>query len=313
MGAPRERDSPVVVAVDVGGTDLKGGLFSRRGEPIYTEDRPTGRRAGPASVLDGIVGFVAELVMRAGPAVQGIGLAVPGVVNEREGLGVWSANLGWRDAPVGRLVRGATGLPVSVGHDVRLAGLAELLQGAARGCRDYLFVSLGTGVGGAVFLGGKPYAGAHGTGGELGHTTVAPDGPQCSCGKQGCVESMASARAIETDYERRTGRRAEARAVAAGAAGGDPVAGEVWGRAVTALGVGIANYVKVLDPERVVVGGGLAGAGDRLFEPLQSAIEKELLPHQAMPSVVRAELGRQAGCRGAALQAWLALEPGEPG
>ena len=178
---------------------------------------------------------------------------------------------------------------MAVAHDVRAAALAEGELGAARGCRDWLLVTLGTGVGAAVVLGGRPYGGAHGAGGELGHLVVVPGGPECACGARGCVEALASASAIE----RRAGRP-----VREVIADDDPV----WREAIDALAAGLAAYAVVMDPERIVIGGGLAAAGDALFGPLAAALE-ERMTFTSAPPIVAAALGGDAGCHGAALAA----------
>ena len=178
---------------------------------------------------------------------------------------------------------------MAVAHDVRAAALAEGELGAARDCRDWLLVTLGTGVGAAVVLGGRPYGGAHGAGGELGHLVVVPGGPECACGARGCVESIASAGAIE----RRAGR--PVREVIADR---DPL----WAEAIDALASGLAAYAVLMDPERIVIGGGLAAAGDALFEPLATALDERLTFSEA-PPLVPAALGAEAGCHGAAIAA----------
>jgi glucokinase len=161
-----------------------------------------------------------------------------------------------------------------------------------------VLVTLGTGVGAAVVLDEKPVVGAHGTAGELGHLVVRPDGPLCACGARGCVESMASAGAIE----RRYGRGQDAREVIERAAAADPRASEVWEDALDALAAGLVAAVVLFDPELLVVGGGLAAAGATLFEPLERGVADRLTFVPA-PPVVPAALGPEAGCHGAALLA----------
>ena len=150
-------------------------------------------------------------------------------------------------------------------------------------------------MGAAVVLGGRPYAGAHGTGGELGHVMVDPDGPLCRCGARGCVETLASAAAIE----RRYGGGATAKEIALG---GDEQARRVWDEAIAALAAGLAGFVLTMDPERIVIGGGLAEAGDALFAPLADALAARLVLGDS-PPVVPAALGNDAGCHGAAILA----------
>jgi glucokinase len=278
-----------VAGIDVGGTAMKGGVLGGR-----VESRPTGREEGPDAVLERLVAFARELAADA----AAIGVAVPGLVDEASGVARASVNLGWRDVPLRRRLEDRLGLPVAVSHDVRAAARAEGEEGAARGRSDWLLVTLGTGVGAAVVAGGRPYAGAHGAGGELGHLVVAPDGPECACGARGCVEALASAAAVE----RRYGQAVAAEEVVRRAAAGEAAAAAVWGEAVEALAAGLATAVVMLDPELIVVGGGLAGAGSALFDPLAAGLRLRL-PFLEAPPVVPAALGPDAGWRGAALLA----------
>jgi glucokinase len=237
--------------------------------------------------------------VRQGFLVRAAGVVVPGIVDD--GVAVFSANLGWRDVPLRELVHKRLGVPVAFEHDVRAGGLAEGQLGAARGAGDYLFMPIGTGIAGAVVIDGRPYSG-HGYGGEIGHLIIEPDGPICGCGARGCLEAIASAAAIDREYALRSGRRANG-LVSELVVAGDPDARAVWQRAVRALARALQAYVTLLAPELVVIGGGLAGAGDVLMEPLADALDA-LLTFQRRPRLVRAELGDQAGALGAALLAW---------
>jgi glucokinase len=293
-----------VVAVDVGGTNLKAALIDARGRELSVKRRATCASQGPDAVCDTVLAFAAELADSA-PAPVAVGFAVPGIVQDSTGTVVTAANLGWRDLPLAQLARERLGLAVSVSHDVRAGALAEGLLGAARGCRDFLFVTLGTGIGAAVVLGGRPYTGAHGRGGELGHTVVQPGGPICGCGGEGCLEAVASAGHIASRYRAIIGSGEAslgAEEVLERTAGGDPVAVRVWTDAVDALARAIASYTMLLDPERVVIGGGLIAAGERLFGPLRAGVSS-LLRLNDPPPLAPARL--KEACRdGAAIAAW---------
>lgn len=301
-----------VVAVDAGGTTLKGGLCDRDAALLHAERRRTGR-ADADDVVDGIVALVdalaAEGRRRFGPGgVAGVGLAVPGLVDEVRGVALRAVNLPFEELPLADLVARRTGLRVVLGHDVRAAAAAEAALGAGRGTGDFVFVAIGTGIGAAIVAGGRPFLGAHGRAGELGHTVVEPGGPRCGCGADGHLEAIASAAAIERAYaEAGAGDGASAREVAALARAHDPAARAVWDRAVAALGAALADAVTLLDPALVVVGGGLAEAGPQLFEPLAAELAARLAIGAA-PPIVPASLGPEAGCRGAALLAWRALD-----
>ena len=301
----------LVIGMDVGGTGLKAAVIDRQGRVVIKEQRPTRRERGPEAVIASILDFANDLAKSApstsGP-VAAAGVAVPGLIDEESGVALMSVNLGWKDVPLRRLLEERLGVPATVGHDVRTASIAEGLLGAARGSENYLFLTLGTGVGAAVVLDGIPYLGVNKAGGEFGHMVVQPDGPLCGCGRQGCIETLASASAVVQRYRAMTQAPIDVttRDVAAQVVAGDAAAQRVWGEAVEALGIGIGNYVVLLDPERVVIGGGMADAGQLLFEPLIARLAKEV-PFQPVPSVLPAALGNDAGYLGAALNAWLAL------
>jgi glucokinase len=287
-----------VVAIDVGGTYLKAASVDRRGQVLTARHEPTGAGRGPEAVIAAVLALASEL----SPSPAAVGLAVPGVVDDRAGRVVDAVNLGWRDVAIGEVASRRLGVPVAVLHDVRASARAEGLRGAARGCRDYLLITLGTGVGAAVVIGGRPYTGAHGFGGELGHVTVDPRGPVCGCGRPGCLEALASAGYVG---RRAGGLRAEQ--VAARAWAGDGEASLVWGDALDALALAISNYLILLDPELVVIGGGMASAGAPLFDGVRERVA-DLLPFGEACPIVPAELGDEAGCHGAAIAAWEAAE-----
>jgi glucokinase len=299
------RGTDCVIALDVGGTNMKAALVDRRFEVLTARRLPTGRQDGPDAVVEKIIGCVlgqqAEAHHR-GMTVQAAGVVVPGVVDDERGIAVFSANLGWRDVALRDRIAEPLGVPVAFGHDVRAGGLAEGRLGAARGARDFVFLALGTGIAAAVVLDGRPYA-AHGYAGEIGHMVVDRDGPPCGCGARGCLEAIASASAIAARFEARTGERTEALEVCVRVVAGDRDARAVWAEAIGALADGLSAYVNLLAPELVVVGGGLAAAGDVLLGPLEREIDRRLT-FQRRPAVVAAQLGDQAAALGAALLAW---------
>ena len=293
-----------VLGLDVGGTVMKGLVVDANGTEVRRELRPTPVFDGPAAVVGAIRTFAADLCV--GVGVGAVGLAVPGLVDPAAGRARYAANLGWRDVPLAALLEDDLGVPVRVDHDVRTAGLAEAELGAARGCRDHLFVAIGTGVAAAACVGGAMLAGTSGAAGELGHIPVYPDGLSCACGQRGCLEAYASAAAIARRYARRTGDALDAVAVAS-RLDDDPVAAELWAEAAAALGIALATYTLIADPELIVLGGGLSNAGEVLVTPVVKELGARLtwLP---TPRVTVAELGSDAGCVGATLLARRAAE-----
>jgi glucokinase len=296
-----------VAALDVGGTAMKGALVGPDDATRCPLRRPTPSRQGPGAVVDAVGGALRELLedaRRQRLEVAAAGVVVPGIVDEARGVAVFSANLGWRDLPLRALLEARTGLPVGLGHDVRAGALAEATLGAARGEADVLFVPVGAGIAAAAIVDGRLLV-AGGYAGELGHLQVDPDGEPCGCGGRGCLETVASGAALARRYAARAGRPAAgAAAVAERVRAGDPDAEAVWADAVAALAQGLAAAVALLGSRLVVVGGGLAGAGDLLLRPLTEQLLARLSPGSTrVPRLVLAALGDQAGCLGAALLA----------
>ncbi|MFC4061173.1 ROK family protein [Planomonospora corallina] len=306
--------SDYVVAVDVGGTSMKGGIVTRSGELAVTGRRPTGAEGGPDNVVAVIRSFVGELAARGasllgrGPAAAGI--AVPGLVDDATATALYAANLGWRDVPATALV--PLDVPVLLGHDVRTGGLAESVLGAGRELSDFLFLPIGTGIAGAMIIKGGPYGGTSGWAGEIGHIPVFPEGEPCACGQTGCLETYASASAVARRYSARAASPATAEEVARLTAAGDPLAVKVWDDAVEALSLALATYTLLLDPSAIVLGGGLAEAGALLSDPLAARLG-ERLTFRSAPPLRRAALGVSAGMFGAALLGWRAAGAPEAG
>ncbi|MGH3432946.1 MAG: ROK family protein [Thermocrispum sp.] len=298
--------SDCVIAIDVGGSAIKAGIVDQHGGLHLSSSVPTDQTAGADGVVAQIVACTQRLETAAGREGRtpvAVGLAVLGLTDDEAGIAVLSANAGWRDVGVRELLREKTALPVAFGHDVRAGGLAEAVLGAGRGAGDHLFLAIGTGVAGAIMLGGEPYRGT-GFAGEIGHIEVdSPSAGPCGCGGRNCLETVVSARALARHYAERTGERVSAAEVAARVDGGDPHARELWQELVDALAAGLTMYCSLLAPGLVVVGGGFAAAGSRLLDPLRERLAARL-SFQKPPALVPAELGERAGCLGAGLFAW---------
>ncbi|WP_141205632.1 ROK family protein [Streptomyces griseorubiginosus] len=302
-----------VIALDVGGTGMKAALVGAGGELLHRARRATGRERGPDAVVEGILDFTAELraygVEQLGAPALAAGVAVPGIVDEEHGVAAYAANLGWRDVPLRALLTDRLGgAPVALGHDVRTGGLAEGRIGAGRGTDRYLFVALGTGIAGAIGIAGRVEAGAHGFAGEIGHIVVRPGGTPCPCGQRGCLERYASAAAVSEAWAAVTGNpEADAADCARAVDADDPKAREVWQHAVDTLADGLITALTLLDPRTLIIGGGLAEAGETLFTPLREAV-RQRITFQKPPTIVPAALGDTAGCLGAGLLAWDLLD-----
>ncbi len=307
-----------VIGLDVGGTSMKGLLVRLPVDGGSPEILATARRSTPvAAGVDAVVATmhdaITELVDAATAsgveAPQRAGVVVPGIVDESAGVAVSAVNLGFRFLPLSARLFASTGLAISLGHDVRAGGLAEARLGAARGGDDVLFVPLGTGIAASCVVDGRVLM-AGGYAGELGHVIVRPDGEQCPCGQRGCLERYASAAAVARHYQEASGRTVAGSVdVADRMAGGDTIARAVWDDAVDALVTALLMACAVLGPSVVVVGGGLAQAGDALLVPVRDGLLARMTFHRR-PTVVAAQLGDQAGALGAAL---LAEAGGAPG
>jgi glucokinase len=258
-----------------------------------------------AAILD-FAGELREHGARAyGESAAAAGVVVPGIVDEAAGIAVYSANLYWRDLPLRELVSERLGgVPVALGHDVRAGGLAEGRIGAGNGTDRFFFLPLGTGIASAIGIDGRIEAGAHGYAGEIGHIVVRPGGPECGCGQHGCLEALASAGAVSRAWAAASGDPdADAASCARAVEAGDPRAIEVWREAIDALADGLVTGLTLLDPRVLIIGGGLAEAGDTLFGPLRAAVEARIT-FQKLPLIVPAALGDTASCLGAGLLAW---------
>ncbi|MFB0618712.1 ROK family protein [Streptomyces sp. AGS-58] len=296
-----------VIALDVGGTGMKAALIGDDGALLHRARRATGRERGAEAVIEGILAFAADLrahgVERYGAPAAAAGIAVPGIVDDARGTAVYSANLGWKDVPLRHLLTERLGMPVALGHDVRTGGLAEGRIGAGRGADRFLFVPLGTGIAGAIGIDGRVEAGADGFAGEIGHIRVRPQGAACPCGQYGCLERYASASAVSAAWAAACGNPdADAADCARAVVSGDPNAVRVWQEAVDALADGLVTALTLLNPRTMIVGGGLAEAGEVLFQPLRDAV-RQRVTFQKLPTIVPAALGDSAGCLGAGLLA----------
>ena len=300
----------LVIGVDVGGTTVKAGLFDSDGVEYRRGERPTPRHLGPDAVITTTLDAIVELRAQVPQAARllAVGLVVPGVVDTQQGIAVYAANLGWQQLPLRQIVADAVGLPVILDHDVRAAGLAELELGAGQGLQEVLFVALGTGVAAAVITRAQVSAGATGRAGELGHLPVFPEGEWCACGQRGCTETYASAAALSRRYSAASGiANVPAHDVISRAAAGDPLADGIFSDAITALGRALVSYVLLMDPELILIGGGMAAAGAVLLDPLTREVQAGLAWRTA-PTISKGRFAGDAGRRGAGILAWHALK-----
>jgi glucokinase len=300
------------IGIDLGGTKIAGILMDEEGSILGRNVRPT-PTSGPNEVMDAVHGVVAALLAPATPAAIGVGAA--GMIDFDAGTVAFAPNLPLREVPIRDLVAERAGLPCVVDNDANAAAWGEYRFGAGRGSRHMLLVTVGTGIGGGMVWDGALYRGAHGFAAEVGHVIVEPNGPPCGCGNRGCWEQVASGRALDRLGAEEAARHPRgAVAVLAGggevrgihvtdaAGAGDPAATAIVEEVGRRLGEGMAGLVNILDPELIVVGGGVAEEGDLLLGPARRAFVQavEAPEHRPKVPILSAALGGDAGAIGAA-------------
>lgn len=323
--------APLVVGVDVGGTKVLAGVVEPDGTVQRTVTRRTpGRRVDVSQVEQTLVAAVRDV---AGDSpVAAVGVAAAGFVDGSGERVLFAPHLPWNGEPVRERLTRALGAPVALDNDANCAAVAEGAYGGARGAASAVVLTLGTGIGGALLLEGRLWRGRNGMAGEFGHMQVVPGGLACECGGAGCWEQYCSGNALVRVARERLGTQptvlselCEGRPelltgpmVTEAAEEGDIVAREAFASVGSWLGVGAANLVAALDPEVVVVGGGVSAAGDRLLEPARAALQRSLVggrevtvdgePVRAVPPLRLARLGPAAGMVGAAVLARASVE-----
>ncbi|WP_159787572.1 ROK family protein [Sodalinema gerasimenkoae] len=292
---------PSVIGIDLGGTAIKLGQFTREGDCLGQLQVATPQPASPEAVLGAIAAAVAELDP-AGTSLA-LGLGTPGPTDAAGRIARVAINLaGWQNVPVAEVLEQQTGRPTILANDANCAGLGEAWLGAGRDVQNLILLTLGTGVGGAIILDGRLFVGRNGTAGELGLITLNPQGPPCNSGNQGSLEQYASVQAIR----RETGL--EPHELAAKAEAGDGGAIAYWQQYGQRLGAGLASLVYVLTPEAILLGGGIAAAAPLFLGATEAELQRRVLPSSREGLSLRlAELGNRAGMVGAAQLAWQLL------
>ena len=294
-----------MIGVDVGGTKILAGLVARDGTVVGHREYPTPIENEDA-LLDGLEAAVREFLDE---SVVAVGFGIPSQIDQRHGIALGSVNIPLRGVPFRQEMADRLGLAIGIDNDANAAAIAEWKAGAGRGTTDMIMLTLGTGVGGGLILGGKPYRGWFGAGAEIGHMVIVHDGLPCRCGGRGHLESYASGKAADELAAEAFGPAADAHRLARLAREGDPLAVRILTGIGEHLGSGIASLVNIFNPELIVVGGGFAAAGDFLFEPAQAVADREaLVSVRDSYRIVRAELGTSAGMIGAGMVAFEALE-----
>ncbi|MBM7853648.1 glucokinase [Desulfohalotomaculum tongense] len=315
-----------VIGVDLGGTKIFTVLADMHGSICAEIKVPTGAAAGPEKVMERLVNSAAAVRQQCAADPRGlltVAVGVPGPELDAErGLVYFSNNLGWYDIPLKEILQNELQVPVYVENDANAAALGEHVYGAGSGIDDMVYITVSTGIGGGIIIDRKIYRGVSHGAGEIGHMTIMPDGPQCTCGNTGCLESLASgtaiARAAVELIEQGRGKGilqaaggrvedVDARAVAGAAQRGDGEAKMIMSGAARALGIGIANIVNIINPPLVVLGGGVMESRELIWPEMERELRERAfkVPLQNL-QLVPAALGSKAGALGAvalALQA----------
>ncbi|MDN5293590.1 MAG: glucokinase [Eubacteriales bacterium] len=311
-----------VIGLDLGGTNIKGALLDMDGHTREKIRISTLAEQGAEKVVDRMAGVVEDLIQWGNldkSQILGVGVGVPGQLDYRAGKVKFAPNLHWRDFPLREELVRRLGVPVFLENDGNVAALGEKWAGAAREARNVLAITIGTGIGGGILVDGRIYRGSGGSAAEVGHMIMDENGPLCNCGRRGCLETLTAAPAILRQAReaiaagRKTSLAAQkeldAKDVFIAAERGDLVAREIIERVSHYLGLAIANLINVLNPDMVVIGGGVARAGDILINPIrEKALAHSLEAAAEVVRIVPAHLGNDAGCIGAGALVFQELE-----
>jgi glucokinase len=312
------------IGVDLGGTKMLVGVLD--GTETLWKSREDSTGQSEDELVELLVREVGE-ARDARPDVTAVGLGIPATIDQASGVAVAAVNLPLTDVPIREVVSERVGLPVFLDNDANVAVLAEYLFGAARGKPNTVMLTVGTGIGGGLILGGEVYRGATGAGAELGHTVIQADGPPCqgNCPNHGCVEALASGTALGREGHAAAesapdsalgqalaaGETIDGRVVTEAALAGDETAIGVFELIGARLGVACSSFANIFQPDAIVVGGGVIAAGDLLLDPARRELrERALTPMNETP-ILAATLGNEAGVIGAAALARIELERGQ--
>ncbi len=295
------------LGIDVGGTKIAAALIDAEGHLHGLRIVPTLAHEGAEAILGRIVALARAVIAETSVTPAAVGVGTGGQVDPATGEIVFATELlpGWTGLPLARRLREVLGLPVHVANDVHAMALGEATYGAGRGVRYGLYVAVGTGIGGGWVLDGRLYYGRSGLAGSVGHVKVEPDGRPCTCGGRGCVEQYASGPAIAGHYRRLRGLAAapDGQEVVAAMGAGDALARFAVQEAGRWLGLALASLVHAMEPDAIIIGGGIAAAGEPFFSAIRAGLARHALPSARSTPVIPAALGPRAGVIGAGVLA----------
>ena len=310
------------IGIDLGGTNIAIGIVDENGKIIHEESCETRSEREPQELIDDMIALVLKVLDEYNMQlneITAIGVGIPGLA-DKDGNVIFCVNLGWRNVPLRKMLEDALHTPVYIDNDATVAALAEYESGSMQNCKSGLMLTLGTGIGGGIILNGEIYSGLNGVGSELGHTVIGENFYNCNCGRNGCLETFASSTAIikytkklimemnepTTIMENVEGNidNLNAKIIFDCAKKGDKIATLAVNRLIKYLGIGILNIVNFIDPEIIVLGGGIAGAGQYLLDLItKEVIANKYYKDLPIAKIVLAQLGNKAGVIGAAMVA----------
>ena len=310
-----------VIGVDMGGTKILSAVIDAEGNILGTAKVPTKADAGTSVVIDRIADSIQKAIGTSGvneTSIEAVGIGAPGPLDPETGVVIFAPNLGWRDVPLKAELEARVGIPTFVDNDVNIGTLGEHAFGAGKGVQNIVGIFVGTGIGGGIILQGELFHGASKTAGEIGHIIVKADGPRCGCGRRGCLEALASRTAMTKQFQKAIKKKGKKSVIskltngdlsairsgvlAKAIRANDKLTLKIFKKATKYLGIGIGSIVNFLNPEMIILGGGVVEALDDTFlDNIRAAAAKYALPNTLDGvQIVRAKLGDNSGILGAA-------------
>lgn len=307
------REPSYIIGIDLGGTSVKLALFKRKSKKIISKSTfSTDEFPSKEALFKKLVQSIDRLISDSSllkSSILGVGIGVPGPVDNKAGRVYYFPNIpGWKDVELKKMLESRLKLPVTVDNDTNLMALAELKFGLAKYAKNCLCLTLGTGVGGALILNGSLFRGSTSVAGEFGHVPISLNGPACNCGGRACLERFIGNKRILVKARRIFGKGISLEQLSQFAKSGERKAIAIWEELGFYLGVALSGFINVLNPELIIIGGGLSGAGECLFKKVRATVaSRAMKPHSKAVKILKASLGPDAGLIGAGVLADLSF------